>query len=347
MAAQENAQQIIQLTDGAKKIAKFYGDPTKDTVTVEQFIEQVKNVSNTNNWSQKTTCENAYLALGGPAKLRIQIMRNDFEYVEQFDKYEEALLKHYSPKQQPGDLVLQFPSLRMKKGESVNDYELRIRHLVGKMVGAYEPAPFRNFDEAMWATFSPAQREAIRARDATNQLVVKKQKVEEMVFQLFMGYVETPFREELRRNKPKTAEEAMSLALQYEQECKGQELKYVLPQCSTREEIEHSTPEAPKADTNAIQTAMDNAISAVLNRIGYQGKPSGNNSYQHRPSKTCFFCNKKGHTQEDCYKRQRMKAPCKDKDGKEYYPGANGTRKYTNKTATVIPIQATSEQGFH
>lgn len=348
MAAQDNAQQIIQLTDGAKRIAKFYGDTSRDTVTVEQFIEQVETLANSGNWSMKTMCENAYLALGGQAKTRIQMLRKDFEYVEHFDHYKELLLKYFSPKLLPGELVLQFPSLKMKKGEPITEYEVRIRHMVGKMVEVYDPVPIRNFEEAIWATFSPAQKEAIRARDATTQLVVKKQKIEEMVFQLFMGYLESPFKEELRKQRPKNAEEAMGLAMQYEQEIKGQELKYVIPQCSTKEEEGEAKQATPKTENTANFTnAVETAVNAVLNRIGYQGKPSGNNSYQYRPSKTCHFCNKKGHIQEDCYKRQRMKAPCKDKDGKEYYPGANGTRKYTAKTSTVIPIQATSEPGFH
>ncbi len=61
-----------------------------------------------------------------------------------------------------------------------------------------------------------------------------------------------------------------------------------------------------------------------LTKTNYKG-PSyssrsgpGNNS--NRNGKYCFYCKLQNHTQEDCFKRIKDKKPCKDKQGRAYWP---------------------------
>ncbi len=44
----------------------------------------------------------------------------------------------------------------------------------------------------------------------------------------------------------------------------------------------------------------------------------GNNA--NRNGKYCFYCKLQNHTQEECFKRIRDKKPCKDRQGRAYWP---------------------------
>jgi len=67
--AEANNPNMANIMDGNKKIPKFYGDPAKDTITAEMFLEQAENIATTLNWSQEVLCQNIYMTLGAsPSK---------------------------------------------------------------------------------------------------------------------------------------------------------------------------------------------------------------------------------------------------------------------------------------
>ncbi len=346
MAQQEAQNQqnpnMANIMDGSKKIPTFYGQADKDTITAEMFLEQAENIGTAMNWSQDLLCRNIYMALGGQAKLRAQEMREDYEYVPHIDTYKK-LFKIYSPLLQPGELLLQFNSLQMKKNEPVIDYEIRVRQMVRRMMKSRTAKPPLRFPDEVWDTFTNLQKRHIMERDTKQQARERKQNQEDQIFELFMGYIASPYKEELRRLKPKTAEEALDLAITIEKQTQGDEKKFTLPLCNTQEaSLDKNEEESTRVvDTLTRQMAEVQAALCRMNPRNNQGfsrnrSTQGNRSTFNRSSKHCTYCNKKGHTQDECYTRQNRNAPCKDKDGKEYYPQGNGQRKYITKHNTVV-----------
>jgi len=72
--------------------------------------------------------------------------------------------------------------------------------------------------------------------------------------------------------------------------------------------------------------STDRKKNSNLTRTTYKGPSTGSKSRSgpgnnaDRNGKYCFYCKLQNHTQEDCFKRIRDKKPCKDKQGRAYWP---------------------------
>jgi hypothetical protein len=73
------------------------------------------------------------------------------------------------------------------------------------------------------------------------------------------------------------------------------------------------------------------------NQQQWRSNNPGNNS--NKNSKTCSFCRRLGHRQEECRKRMNANQPCIDANGKTFWPKINTTDAGT-------PIQSLQEQDF-
>jgi hypothetical protein len=74
------------------------------------------------------------------------------------------------------------------------------------------------------------------------------------------------------------------------------------------------------------------------NRSQNQGQPQRNNHYnagsgnnRNRNGKYCFYCKIQNHTQEECRKRIRENKPCKDKQGRAYWPKVYVTNEHPER----------------
>ncbi len=64
----------------------------------------------------------------------------------------------------------------------------------------------------------------------------------------------------------------------------------------------------------------------------------GNNT--NRNGKYCFYCKLQNHTQDECFKRIREKKPCRDRQGRAYWPRVYVTENSDSQSQG-------QQQGFH
>jgi len=269
------------------------------------------------------------------AKQRAFRMRKSKKYVPHIDRYRELFAEFYIPVEQPEELILQIPSLQMKKNERVHDFELRVSELTAKL---HESLPESEFikPEAL-NNLTQAQNEALNQaiEDYTDE--IRKAYEQTQALQMFLCYIGSPYKEELQREKPATLKEAYKKASEIERRAKPVEKTFTLPVNAVQ------TTEKPKLDEEetSLIAEMRQMVQAMRKWPAREDNKESKNKQQNgsKPSKYCHYCRRKGHIQEDCYKRQNKKDPCTDKDGRKYQPLGNGNRKYLDQVEQVSNIQ--------
>jgi len=78
------------------------------------------------------------------------------------------------------------------------------------------------------------------------------------------------------------------------------------------------------------------------NRSAPSSYKSGSGNNANRNGKYCFYCKLQNHTQEDCLKRIHEKKPCRDKQGRAYWPKVY----VTSNTDQQERDQHGQQQGF-
>ena len=328
------------IAEGAKKIPIFYGQPGKDTITAEMFLEQAETLGRTLDWSQELLCQNIYMALGGHAKLYAQEMQEDHTFVPHIDRYKELFAKLFGTVIQQGELLANFSSLPMKKGETVSQFHLRVSQLVRKYTKSLSDMRTTRYPEEIWNSFTAAQKEASIARDRMLQHDMRAHFKAVTAHQLYVSNISAPYHEELLKLKTKTFDEAHREALLQEDRINNKkEDKFKLPINEIAAEEEDAQPAKPQEEVSTLALIYE-AISKI------SGNSHAKPAQAHKPSKFCIYCKKKGHNQEECFKRKNAKAPCKDKNGRYYDPQPNGERKYRTSGQTSS-ISTCSHQDFH
>ena len=96
---------------------------------------------------------------------------------------------------------------------------------------------------------------------------------------------------------------------------------------------------------NQKKTTSSTASNATT-KSGYKGYSGnyksntgpGNNA--NRNGKYCFYCKLQNHTQDECFKRIREKKPCRDRQGRAYWPRVYLTENSDSQNQG-------QQQGFH
>ena len=333
------ANNTNNITEGAKKIPIFYGQPGKDTITGEMFLEQAETLGRTLNWSQEILCQNIYMALGGSAKLYAQEMQEDHDFVPHIDRYKALFAELFGTVIQQGEVLANFSTLPMKKGETISQFHLRVSQLVRKYAKALPEITLDRYPEDVWNSMSAAQKQASIDRDRRQQQNVKTQFKRITAHQLYVSNIAEPYHEELLKLKTKDFKEAHKEALLMEDRINNKkEEKFKLPINEIKEDEE---PQAVSSKNQDESSKLDMLIEAFTK---FTSNSQAKTAQSHnKPSKFCIYCKKKGHNQEECFKRKNAKAPCKDKNGRYYDPQPNGERKYRNQTNSIPSIS----QDFH
>ena len=74
-------------------------------------------------------------------------------------------------------------------------------------------------------------------------------------------------------------------------------------------------------------------------RNNQQWRPNNPGNNSNRNNKTCSFCRRMGHRQEECRQRMNANQPCIDANGKTFWPKIN-------TTDAGAPIQSLQDQDF-
>lgn len=315
----------VNISEGAKKIPIYYGNPEKDTITAEMFLEQAQTVGETLGWDQATLCRNIYMALGGIAKIKAQQMKSKLDYVPHIDTYTELFQKYFTPKMAPGEVMGKFSSLKMKPNESVNEFETRVTEMARRAAEAADPFPFPEYSanymealntDALRAEFEEKKQQIIRR--------VIEHQTEQNAFQMFMCYIANPYYDKLMEQRPKNLAEAYRIAANLEDLKQNNAKKFEIVSEVAVKQMDQPTP--PTEATPTPQ--MDSYIDAIIKRTFFKAQQTQGNS--DKPSKFCYYCKKRGHIQEDCHQRKRKGHACKDRNGRLYDVQPNGDRKYRN-----------------
>jgi hypothetical protein len=76
-----------------------------------------------------------------------------------------------------------------------------------------------------------------------------------------------------------------------------------------------------KSSKSTDRKKSSNTMRSTYKGFSSSSKPeSGPGNNANRNGKYCFYCKLQNHMQEDCFKRIRDKKPCKDKQGRAYWP---------------------------
>ena len=92
-----------------------------------------------------------------------------------------------------------------------------------------------------------------------------------------------------------------------------------------------------KSPSFAAPNAAANTGSKYSNNYKSNTGP-GNNT--NRNGKYCFYCKLQNHTQDECFKRIREKKPCRDRQGRAYWPRVYLTEDSESQAQG-------QQQGFH
>jgi hypothetical protein len=92
-----------------------------------------------------------------------------------------------------------------------------------------------------------------------------------------------------------------------------------------------------KSPSFAAPNAAANTGSKYSNNYKSNAGP-GNNT--NRNGKYCFYCKLQNHTQDECFKRIREKKPCRDRQGRAYWPRVYVTENSDSQNQG-------QQQGFH
>ena len=86
--------------------------------------------------------------------------------------------------------------------------------------------------------------------------------------------------------------------------------------------------------------------SNTTTKTGYKGYSNNYKSYAgpgnntNRNGQYCFYCKLQNHTQDECFKRIREKKPCRDRQGRAYWPRVYVTENSDSQNQG-------QQQGFH
>ena len=122
---------------------------------------------------------------------------------------------------------------------------------------------------------------------------------------IFIAGLNPQIQDEVVRQNPVTAVEALEFAKKAEKEFLLKNMQKKLVHNINRMEDE-------------IDQTVYERVNAIRGRGGFRGRPGGRGRGSGRPAPdksttTCFYCNKKGHWQRECHKRQKENGSMKSK----------------------------------
>jgi hypothetical protein len=313
------------------KIPEFFGAKSKDTISAADFIQQLEDLAKTNRWTDAQTYHRFANSLRNPAQewLSSIVDWNTDENVRLVWSDFKDLFKQEYTVQTNDKLILEgLSNLAMKSNEttnklltcitrttrvireSFNEYDAKIPYPHNNINGGISNAAFRRFlrqYEAMWVNF--------------------------FKMNLFKGAL-TP---ELRSVVAQQEQEIITIKRMYQVATTAQrELKGKGPALVNEIREEEPTAESETDDVAAFnrrgarprtnQAGRQSRGNYNSGQGGYQSgsgrgaSNSGSGNNNNRNSKYCYFCKIQGHRQEECRKRMKENKPCREAQGRYYWP---------------------------
>ena len=329
-AAAANNQMVNQLetifSNPKADIPVFYGDKTRDSVTAKFMYDRIIIAQATYRWSDTATAGNFKLALRGKAIDWLNFIK-DTERVDVtlWSTIEPLFKSHYDIQVQTVDNVWDLSKLKHEERDDPADLKLEVSKLINNVSST---AP--DFVIEIKQNFTLDEVKII-TRNATQNLKTHLMKT------LFINKLAPSYKEYVLSQEPLTLNDATNTARAMWKR------KHPVDQLPKMQTLSMNPVTASIEDTlnNLPEDIREECIAAIRNKrnnafrnnqqgnntqntySGYQGSNNGQSTNQNKGQKkknknsatsnyesvTCWFCNKKGHTQIECRTRIRQNKP--------------------------------------
>jgi hypothetical protein len=333
------------------KLPEFWGQKEKDSISAHEFVKRVDKMASANNWSDKVAFDNVGLALKGEANIwldsqvtlkHIEGDRERWSIIRPFFKEEFAT-------ESDDKLILDgLAHMQQRSTENVRSFFGRLNKVNRVIVDAYHSY-----------TLTPANPPVDAAGNISNVdfLAYKQALIQNVTEFYLLNQFRAALLPELRRVinlQPMetldldTAVRLATIELRSKEETKSTSKINPVQQPDEEEDAVEAVTQpqqkkfVPQGQRNRYQQQQHQAPrpqqpNNYRSNQQWRSNNPGNNS--NRNTKTCSFCRRMGHRQEECRQRMNANQPCIDANGKTFWPKIN-------TTDAGAPIQSLQDQDF-
>ena len=329
------------------KIPEYFGQKGKDNITAIVFIRKIEDLARTNRWTNATTYANVANNLKGFAREWL------FATVEMLDwtpaqltwtNLKPRFQRQFATQTDEKMIMEGLSNLAMKPGESTGELLARITNtmvIIKESYASYEnkpPAP-ANFDVNNGFTMPVCRQWKDDVLNNTQQF---------LKMQLFRAALTPELRKVVAQRNPNnmTLDDMYQIATDTQREAGPKTKQAVAAVQPENEEDEIAAFQRRKNKNFNQKKSSSYTTPNATTKTGYKGYSNnyksnagpGNNT--NRNGKYCFYCKLQNHTQDECFKRIREKKPCRDRQGRAYWPRVYLTENSDSQAQG-------QQQGFH
>jgi hypothetical protein len=322
------AQTTLAFRVEQSKIPDFWGQKAKDTVTAIVFIRKIDDLARSNNWNDTTTYANVANAFKGFARDWLFATADMLDWTEAqltWTNLKQRFQKQFATQTDDRQIIDGLSNLAMGPNETTGELLARITNTMVIIKESYTA-----YDNKVLEPPTDAHglgQVGLLEPTATQW---KNDTVNNMLhffkMQLFRASLPGDLRKAVAQHDQTTImlDDMYQVATDTQRESGAKTSKTVSAiQDNSQSEVEDD--EKVEDEVTAFQSRRNNRFQN-RNRNQYQGSGqrskynSGNGNNRNRNGKHCFYCKIQNHTQEECQKRIKDNKPCKDKQGRAYWP---------------------------
>jgi hypothetical protein len=328
------------------KIPEYFGQKGKDNITAIVFIRKIEDLARTNRWTDATTYANVANNLKGFAREWLFATTEMLDWTPAqltWTNLKPRFQRQFATQTDEKMIMEGLSNLAMKPGESTGELLARITNtmvIIKESYASYEnkpPAP-AHFDVNNGYTMPVCRQWKDDVLNNTQQF---------LKMQLFRAALTPELRKVIAQRNPNdmTLDDMYQIATDTQREA-GPKVKQAIAAVQPENEDDEIAAFQRRKPKNfnqrrntsfAAPNAAANTGSKYSNNYKSNAGP-GNNT--NRNGKYCFYCKLQNHTQDECFKRIREKKPCRDRQGRAYWPRVYLTEDSESQAQG-------QQQGFH
>jgi hypothetical protein len=328
------------------KIPEYFGQKGKDNITAIVFIRKIEDLARTNRWTDATTYANVANNLKGFAREWLFATTEMLDWTPAqltWTNLKPRFQRQFATQTDEKMIMEGLSNLAMKPGESTGELLARITNtmvILKESYASYEnkpPAP-AHFDVNNGYTMPVCRQWKDDVLNNTQQF---------LKMQLFRAALTPELRKVIAQRNPNdmTLDDMYQIATDTQREA-GPKVKQAIAAVQPENEDDEIAAFQRRKPKNfnqrrnpsfAAPNAAANTGSKYSNNYKSNAGP-GNNT--NRNGKYCFYCKLQNHTQDECFKRIREKKPCRDRQGRAYWPRVYLTEDSESQAQG-------QQQGFH
>jgi len=329
------------------KIPEYFGQKGKDNITAIVFIRKIEDLARTNRWTDATTYANVANNLKGFAREWLFATTEMLDWTPAqltWTNLKPRFQRQFATQTDEKMIMEGLSNLAMKPGESTGELLARITNtmvIIKESYASYEnkPAAPANFDVNNGFTMPVCRQWKDDVLNNTQQF---------LKMQLFRAALTPELRKVIAQRDPNnmTLDDMYQITTDTQREA-GPKIKQAIAAVQPeKEEAEIAAFQKRKNKNFNQKKNFSYTASNATTRTGSKGYSNkytsnagpGNNT--NRNGKYCFYCKLQNHTQDECFKRIREKKPCRDRQGRAYWPRVYVTENSDSQNQG-------QQQGFH